>query len=226
MWRFESLILLDVMAGLAIWSWVIRNRLPWTRLRVRGGGDLRRRQRIVDCIGVGVISGVAILAVTVGFVDARGLTLVLGLLVGGAQVALGLAFNESLVFERFGDEARPPPVGGAPVAFRSDRQEQGKVGAPAEAEPAAVSLVAAELTHPHSQNASTSDVQSQSDPVILVDSQRQPSTEELVGAAVNVARTAGLSWDEIGEILGMDPQTARGQYWSTLSADGGTAAPA
>lgn len=49
-------------------------------------------------------------------------------------------------------------------------------------------------------------------PVTDVDSQTQPSIHELVLAAVNVARSAGLSWEAIAEILGVDLQTASGQY--------------
>jgi hypothetical protein len=53
-----------------------------------------------------------------------------------------------------------------------------------------------------------------SDPVIEMDSQPQPSTQELLGAAVKVARNAGLSWDDIGEILGMDSQAASSRFES------------
>lgn len=49
-------------------------------------------------------------------------------------------------------------------------------------------------------------------PVTDVDSQAQPSIQEPVLAAVHVARSAGLPWEAIGEILDMDPQTARGRY--------------
>jgi hypothetical protein len=47
-----------------------------------------------------------------------------------------------------------------------------------------------------------------------MDAQAQPSIQELVLAAVNVARSAGLSWEAIGEILGVEPETARGRYAS------------
>lgn len=53
-----------------------------------------------------------------------------------------------------------------------------------------------------------------------MDSQTQPSAQELVSAAVKVAPNAGLSWNDIGEILGVDSQTASGQYSSYLWAEG------
>jgi hypothetical protein len=43
-------------------------------------------------------------------------------------------------------------------------------------------------------------------------SQVVPSALELVGAAVKVALEAGLSWDDIGDALGMDSQAASGRY--------------
>ena len=49
-------------------------------------------------------------------------------------------------------------------------------------------------------------------PVTDMDSQTQPSTHELVLAAVNVARSAGLSWEAIAEVLGVDLETASGRY--------------
>jgi hypothetical protein len=45
-----------------------------------------------------------------------------------------------------------------------------------------------------------------------MDSQVEPSLSELLGAAVKVARNAGVSWDAIGDVLGLDPQTASGRY--------------
>ena len=47
---------------------------------------------------------------------------------------------------------------------------------------------------------------------MCMDSQVEPSLLELLGAAVKVARNAGVSWDAIGEALGLDPQTASGRY--------------
>ena len=39
-------------------------------------------------------------------------------------------------------------------------------------------------------------------------------TEELVAAAVKVARSAGLSWDRIGEVLGVSQAVASARYSS------------
>jgi hypothetical protein len=39
-----------------------------------------------------------------------------------------------------------------------------------------------------------------------------PSTDELVAAAVKIARTAGLSWDAIGRVLGTTEMAARVKY--------------
>jgi hypothetical protein len=55
--------------------------------------SIRRRQRIVERIGVGCIALVAILAAVVEFVEARGVALVLGLLVMGVQLLTVLAFQ-------------------------------------------------------------------------------------------------------------------------------------
>lgn len=93
MWLYESLLLLYAFAGLAVWTWVIRNHHPRARQRARGMKSLRRRNRIVERIGVGSIALVALLAAVVGFVDVRGVALVLGLLVMGAQLLIVFAFH-------------------------------------------------------------------------------------------------------------------------------------
>ena len=93
MWRFELLILLYAFAGLAVWTWVIRNHPPRTKQQARGMKSLRRRRRLVEGIGVGSITIVAVLAAVVGFVDASGVALALAVLVGCAKLLLVLAFN-------------------------------------------------------------------------------------------------------------------------------------
>jgi hypothetical protein len=96
MWRFESLMLLYVLAGLAVWTWVIRNYSPRARQRARGARNLRRRQRVIEAGGASSIVIIACLAGAVGWVDVRGVALVLGVLVGGAHVLVVLAFSEHL----------------------------------------------------------------------------------------------------------------------------------
>lgn len=95
MWRYESLILLYAITGLAAWTWVIRNHHPKARQRARGFEVLRRRQRAVERLGVGSIALVALLAVVAGFVDTRGLALVLALLAAIAQLLVVFAFQNS-----------------------------------------------------------------------------------------------------------------------------------
>ena len=94
MWRYESLILLYAFAGLAVWTWVFRNHPPRAKLRARGMNSLPRRRRLVEGIGVGSITLVALLAAGVGFVDASGVALALAVLVGCVQLLLALAFNQ------------------------------------------------------------------------------------------------------------------------------------
>lgn len=94
MWWYESLILLYVFAGLAVWTWVIRSYHPRARQRARGQAILRRRQRIVQGIGGGSIVLVALLAEVVGLVDASGVALALAAFVGCAQLLLVLTFNQ------------------------------------------------------------------------------------------------------------------------------------
>ena len=94
MWRYESLMLLYAFAGLAVWTWVIRNHHPRAKQRARGTKSLRRRRRLVEGIGVGSIALVALLAAGVGFVDASGVALALAVLVGCVQLLLVLAFNQ------------------------------------------------------------------------------------------------------------------------------------
>ena len=79
------------------------------------------------------------------------------------------------------------------------------------------------MRHPYLLDGSSSGPCSHSGPVIHMDSPVQPSTEELVSAAVTVARNAGLSWDAIGKILGVDSQTASGRYASFSWAEGSDA---
>ena len=93
MWRYESLLLLYAFAGLAVWTWVIRNNPPRANQRARGTMGLRRRRRLVESIGVGITIG-AVLAAVVGFVDARSVTLALAVLVGSVQLLLAMAFNQ------------------------------------------------------------------------------------------------------------------------------------
>jgi hypothetical protein len=40
----------------------------------------------------------------------------------------------------------------------------------------------------------------------------EPSTEELVIAAVRIARTSGLTWDAIGDVLGVTGSDAHARY--------------
>lgn len=94
MWRYESLVLLYAVSGLAVWTWIIRNHHPRARQRARGRKRLRRRQRIVVRTGVGSIGVVALLALVAGFVDPRGVALVLGLLVLGVQLLSAFTFHE------------------------------------------------------------------------------------------------------------------------------------
>lgn len=87
MWRYESLILLQAIAGLAVWTWVIRNHLP----RTRGATRRRRRQRIMEGLGAGSIALVVLVAGFTGFVDARGIALVMAVVVGSVQLLLVLS---------------------------------------------------------------------------------------------------------------------------------------
>lgn len=219
MWRYESLILLYLLAGLGVWTWVFRDDHRWTRQGARGDRSLRRRQRVVECLGVGTISGVAYLAVAAGFVTARGVALVLGVLVGSVQLAMVLAL-EPLVVDPLADKPPPSPPSGA---LRDVPNEAAVAGIgwsqPDADQDSAPVLVAEGPRDSRSQDGSSSRPHSHSGPVIDVESQVQPSTQELVGAAVKAARNAGLSWDEIGKILGMDPQTASDQNWSSTAAD-------
>lgn len=94
MWRYESLILLYVFAGLAVWTGVIRNHHPRARQRARGAKSLRRHRRLVEGIGVVSITAVALLAAVLGFVDASGITLAAAVMVGCAQLSLVWAFSQ------------------------------------------------------------------------------------------------------------------------------------
>ena len=94
MWRVESLILLYAFAGLAVWTWVFRNHHPRAKQLGRGMKSLRRRRRLVEAIGVGSITLVALLAAVIGFVDASGVALALAVLVCSTQLLLVLAFNQ------------------------------------------------------------------------------------------------------------------------------------
>jgi len=96
MWWYKSLILLHVLAGLAVWTWVIRNPRPRAGRRARGETSIGQRQRVVDGMGAGSITAVALAAVVTGLVDARGVALVLGTLVGSAQLLLALVFKQRL----------------------------------------------------------------------------------------------------------------------------------
>lgn len=94
MWQFELLILLHVLAGLTVWTWVIRNHHPRAKQRARGMRSLRRRRRLVEGIGVGSITAVAVLAAVVGFVEASGIALALAVFVVCAQLLLAVTFNQ------------------------------------------------------------------------------------------------------------------------------------
>ena len=95
MWRYESLVLLYALSGLAVWTWIIRNHHRRARQRARGAKALRRRQRIVERLGFCSIGLVALLAVVTGFVDPSGLALVLALLVATIQLLVVFAFQNS-----------------------------------------------------------------------------------------------------------------------------------
>ncbi len=98
MWRLELLILLYAFAGLAVWTWVIRNHPPRANQRARGMQSLRRRRRLVEGTGLGSITIVAVLAAVAGFVDTRGVALALAVLVGCVQLLLVLAFDRRRTF--------------------------------------------------------------------------------------------------------------------------------
>ena len=72
MWRLDSLLLLYALAGLAVWTWVIRNHHRRPKQRARGLKRLRRRRRFVEVIGVASITLVALLSAVLGLVDASG----------------------------------------------------------------------------------------------------------------------------------------------------------
>ena len=99
MWRYESLVLLYAVSGLAAWTWIIRNHHPRARQRARGVEALRRRQRSVERLGVCIIGLVALLAVVAGLVDTRGLAFVLALLVAIAQLLMVFAFQNTRTAE-------------------------------------------------------------------------------------------------------------------------------
>ena len=105
MWRYESLILLYAVSGLAAWTWIIRNHHPKARQRARGLEILRRRERSVERLGVCIIGLVALLAVVAGLVDARGLAFVLALLIAIAQLLMVFAFQNI----RAAEMERPSP---------------------------------------------------------------------------------------------------------------------
>jgi len=99
MWRVESLLLLYVMAGIAIWTWVIRGFPPRSRRRAGRQYGFGRRRRAVGIIGVGSIALVAVLAAVTGLVDASGAGLALAVLVGFAQLMLVLTFSQWLIID-------------------------------------------------------------------------------------------------------------------------------
>jgi hypothetical protein len=47
----------------------------------------------------------------------------------------------------------------------------------------------------------------------------EPSPEELVIAAVRIARTSGLTWDAIGDVLGVTGSAAHARYGYIPSAE-------
>jgi peptidoglycan/LPS O-acetylase OafA/YrhL len=106
MWRYESLILLYAVSGLAAWTWIIRNHQPRARQRARGVEVLRRRQRSVERLGVCIIGLVALLAVVAGLVDTQELAFVLALLVAIAQLLMVFAFQNTRTTEM----ERPSPT--------------------------------------------------------------------------------------------------------------------
>lgn len=91
MWRLDSLLLLYALAGLAVWTWVIRNHHRRPKQRARGLKRLRRRRRFVEVIGVASITLVALLSAVLGLVDASGVALALAVLVVCVQLLLVLA---------------------------------------------------------------------------------------------------------------------------------------
>jgi TRAP-type C4-dicarboxylate transport system permease large subunit len=99
MWRYESLMLLYAVTGLAAWTWIIRNHHPRVRQRARGIEVLRRRQRNVERLGLCVIALVGLLAVVAGLVDTRGLAFVLALFVAIAQLLMVFAFQNTRTAE-------------------------------------------------------------------------------------------------------------------------------
>ena len=125
MWRYESLILLDAIAGLAVWTWVIRNHHPRARQLARGVASLRRRQRVMEALGAGSIALVVLVSGFTGFVDARGVALVLGVVVGSVQLLLVLAFNQRRVVDPLAGEVSTTTPGGAPSGLPADPLEEG-----------------------------------------------------------------------------------------------------
>ena len=114
MWRVESLLLLYVMAGIAMWTWVVCSFPVRSRRQARRQYSLRR-QRAVVITGVGIIASVAVLSAAVGLVDASGAILASAALVACAQLMLVLAFTRWFVADllRVGtaSAAGQPPVG-------------------------------------------------------------------------------------------------------------------
>ena len=100
MWNLESLVLLYALGGIAVWTWVIRDRHPRARQRARGADRLRKRRRTVEGVGVGVIALVALMAAVVGLVDANGVAFVVAALVGCAQLLSASAFSQRLLTVR------------------------------------------------------------------------------------------------------------------------------
>ena len=100
MWLFELLILCNALAGLAVWTWVIRKYHPRANQRARGMLSLLRHRRLAGGVGVGCITAVALLATVVGFVDASGVAVALALLVGCVQLLLVVTFNQQRSWER------------------------------------------------------------------------------------------------------------------------------
>jgi hypothetical protein len=125
MWRVESLLLLYVMAGIAMWTWVVCSFPARSRRQARRQYSLRR-QRAVVITGVGSIASVAVLSAAVGLVDASGAILASAALVACAQLMFVLAFTRWFVADLLREETASaggqPPVGDRATSRHSSQR--------------------------------------------------------------------------------------------------------
>ena len=125
MWRVESLLLLYVMAGMGMWTWVVRTFPARSRRQARRHYSVRR-QRAVVITGVGGIASVAVLSAAVGLVDASGAILASAALVACAQLMLVLAFIRwfvaDLLREGPASAGRQSPVGDRATSRHSSQR--------------------------------------------------------------------------------------------------------